>query len=72
MPKKTDGIPFTLQPRPTKGDDGKPLLYAQPVIEHKYTIDDIDSLCTGDHPRLRRYREGRVWHYTFLETSPTV
>jgi hypothetical protein len=25
MPRKTDGILFELQPRPTKGDDGKPL-----------------------------------------------
>jgi len=29
MPRKTDGIPFILQPRPTKGLDGQPLLYAQ-------------------------------------------
>ena len=211
MPRKTDGVLFELQPRPTKGEDGKPLLYAQPVVDHKYTLDDIDdfcnkyrhtskgemkrffylleeiaamwlregqrvetpfgsfapkikllgehtdpekvtgrdviyggiefipskqfvndcdcsqegfrlvrdhvgnsqkndpkameealqrsirhgyititpfmfhsglkyksaknfldSLCTGDHPRLKRYREGRVWHYTLLETSPTV
>ena len=33
MPKKTNGIPFKLQPRPTKGDDGKPLLYAQVVTD---------------------------------------
>ena len=45
MPRKTDGILFELQPRPTKGDDGKPLLYAQPVVERKYTLDDIDDFC---------------------------
>jgi hypothetical protein len=45
MPRKTNGILFELQPRPTKGDDGKPLLYAQPVIEHKYSLDDIDEFC---------------------------
>lgn len=45
MPRKTDGILFELQPRPTKGDDGKPLLYAQPVVEHKYNLDDIDDFC---------------------------
>ncbi len=45
MPSKTDGILFELQPRPTKGDDGNPLLYAQPVIERKYTLDDIDDFC---------------------------
>ncbi|MCR4810970.1 MAG: hypothetical protein K5896_14105 [Prevotella sp.] len=45
MPRKTDGILFELQPRPTKGDDGKPLLYAQPVIERKYDLNDIDEFC---------------------------
>ena len=45
MPRKTDGILFELQPRPTKGDDGKPLLYAQPVIERRHNIDDIDDFC---------------------------
>ena len=45
MPRKTDGILFELQPRPTKGEDGKPLLYAQPVIERKYNLDDIDDFC---------------------------
>lgn len=45
MPRKTDGILFELQPRPTKGDDGKPLLYAEPVILRKYNLDDIDDFC---------------------------
>ena len=45
MPRKTDGVLFELQPRPTKGEDGKPLLYAQPVIEYKYNLDDIDDFC---------------------------
>ena len=45
MPRKTDGILFELQPRPTKGDDGKPLLYAEPVILRKYDLDDIDDFC---------------------------
>ena len=45
MPRKTDGVLFELQPRPTKGDDGKPLLYAKPVVDHKYNLDDIDDFC---------------------------
>ena len=45
MPRKTNGILFELQPRPTKGGDGKPLLYAQPVIEYKYDLDAIDDFC---------------------------
>ena len=47
MPRKSDGILFELQPRPTKGDDGKPLLYAQPVIERKYDLDAIDDFCAN-------------------------
>ena len=43
MPRKTDGILFELQPRPTKGNDGKPLLYAEPVVERRYDLDDIES-----------------------------
>lgn len=45
MPRKTDGILFELQPRPTKGDDGKPLLYAQPVIAHRHDLDALDDFC---------------------------
>lgn len=59
MPRKTDGIVFELHPGPNKGDDGKPLLYAQPVIERKHDLDDIDAFCakyrsasTGDMMRL--------------------
>ena len=46
MPRKTDGVLFELQPLPTKGGDGKPRLYAQPVIEHRFNLDDIDEFCT--------------------------
>ena len=30
MPRKTDGIEIEIHPRPTKGEDGKPLLYVRP------------------------------------------
>ena len=58
MPRKTDGILFELQPRPTKGDDGKPLLYAQPVIEHKYDLDAIDDFCA----KYRHTSKGEIKH----------
>ena len=45
MPQKTDGILFELHPRPTRDEEGRPLLYAQAVIGRKYTIDDIDDFC---------------------------
>lgn len=45
MPRKTNGIVYELHPRPTKGDDGQPLLYAKPVITRKYNLDDLDNFC---------------------------
>ena len=33
MPRKTDGIEFEIHPRPTKSEDGKPLLYVRPAKE---------------------------------------
>ena len=45
MPRKTDGIIYELHPRPTKGEDGKPLLYAQPLIDKKYSVKELDELC---------------------------
>ena len=59
MPRKTDGILFELQPRPTKGDHGKPLLYAQPVVERKYGVDDIDDFCA----KYRHMSRGEVKHF---------
>ena len=59
MPRKTDGIAFELQPRPTKGDDGKPLLYAQPIITRKYTIDDLDKYCNKNRQTIK----GDVKHF---------
>ena len=46
MPKKKDGMLFELLPRPTKGEDGQPLLYARPAIGFKYTIQAIDEFCS--------------------------
>ncbi len=62
MPYKTDGILFELQPRPTKGDDGKPLLYAQPVIERKFDLEDIDSFCA----KYRHTSKGEVHRFASL------
>ena len=58
MPRKTDGILFELQPRPTKGDDGKPLLYAEPVVERRYDLDDIDEFCA----KYRHTSKGEMKH----------
>lgn len=59
MPRKTDGVPFELQPRPTKGEDGKPLLYAQPVIKYKYDLNDIDAFCA----KYRHTSQGEMKHF---------
>ncbi len=56
MPRKTDGIPFILQPRPTKGADGKPLLYAQLMPGRRLTLDWLDTEFRGQG----RYQPGDV------------
>lgn len=45
MPRKKDGMLFELLPRPTKGEDGKPLLYARPAVGHKFDLRAIDDYC---------------------------
>ena len=45
MPRKKDGMLIELLPRPTKGEDGKPLLYARPAIGFKYTMRAVDEYC---------------------------
>ena len=46
MPRKTDGMLFELQPRPTNGEDGKPLLYARPAAPYKRTMQDVETYCS--------------------------
>ena len=36
---------FELQPRPTTGEDGKPLLYARPAAPYKRTMKDVETYC---------------------------
>lgn len=55
MPRKTNGMPFELHPRPTKGKDGKPLLYARPAASHKKTMTDVKS-----SPAFRGLNSGLV------------
>lgn len=45
MPRKTDGIVYELYPRPTNDEEGKPLLYARPVVSEKHDIGDLDDFC---------------------------
>lgn len=68
MPRKTDGVLFELQPRPTKGDDGRPLLYAQPVIERKYNLDDIDDFCA----KYRHTSKGEMQRLFYLLEEVTT
>ena len=41
-------------------------------LKNKSAQHYLDSLCQGENPRLTRYKEGRTWHYTFVNPSPTV
>jgi len=45
MPRKTDGIEFEIHPRPTKGEDGKPLLYVRPAKGRKKSFKDLETFC---------------------------
>lgn len=69
MPRKTNGILFELQPRPTKGDDGNALLYAQPVITRKYDLKDIDDFCA----KYRHTSRGEILRlFRLLEEVTTM
>jgi hypothetical protein len=46
MPRKTDGIEFEIHPRPTKGEDGKPLLYVRPARGRKKSFKELDTYAT--------------------------
>ena len=43
MPRKKYGVQYELLPRPTKDEDGKPLLYARPAIPLKYPMRMLDD-----------------------------
>ena len=43
MPRKTNGIEFEIHPRPTKGEDGKPLLYVRPAKGRKKSFRELDT-----------------------------
>lgn len=50
MPRKTDGIEFEIHPRPTKGEDGKPLLYVRVAKGKKMSSELFLSNCKNNHP----------------------
>ena len=56
MPRKTDGIEFEIHPRPTKGEDGKPLLYVRPAKGMKKSFKQLDDYCT----KYRGLRPGEM------------
>jgi hypothetical protein len=56
MPRKTDGIEFEIHPRPTKGEDGKPLLYVRPAKGMKKSFKQLDEYCV----KYRGLRPGEL------------
>lgn len=58
MPRKTDGIEFEIHPRPTKGEDGKPLLYVRLAKGMKKNFRDLDTFCN----KYRGMRPGELQH----------
>ena len=43
MPRKKYGVQYELLPRPTKDEDGQPLLYPRPAIPIKYSMRTLDD-----------------------------
>ena len=56
MPRKTDGIEFEIHPRPTKGEDGKPLLYVRPAKGRKKSFRQLEDFCN----KYRNLRTGEL------------
>ena len=55
MPRKTNGIEFEIHPRPTKGEDGKPLLYVRPAKGQKKSFRDLETFCNKYRNHSRVY-----------------
>ena len=68
MPRKTDGIEFEIHPRPTKGEDGKPLLYVRPAKGRKKGFPKLKLL--GEHTDPKTIH-GRDIKYTGIEFIPS-
>ena len=56
MPRKTDGIEVEIHPRPTKGEDGKPLLYVRPAKGRKKSFKQLEDFCN----KYRNLRTGEL------------
>ena len=56
MPRKTNGIEFEIHPRPTKGEDGKPLLYVRPAKGRKKSFKELENFCN----KYRNLRTGEL------------
>jgi len=56
MPRKTNGIEFEIHPRPTKGEDGKPLLYVRPAKGRKKSFKELEAFCN----KYRNLRSGEM------------
>ena len=58
---------YEVYPRPTKGADGKPLLYVRPVGDTTYDIRGLDDFCY----KYRGLRKGEMMHLfeAFIEAA---
>ena len=65
MPRKTDGIEFEIHPRPTKGEDGKPLLYVRPAKGRKKSFKQLEDFCN----KYRNLRTGESSIATCVQES---
>lgn len=58
MPRKKDGMEIVLLPRPTKGEDGKKLLYARPASTTKWDMRALDDFAH----KYRGMQKGELIH----------
>lgn len=45
MPRRKEGLDYELLPRPTRGEDGRPLLYARPAVGIRYSMSSLEAFC---------------------------
>ena len=49
MPRKKDGMLFELHPTPSKGKDGKNIVYVRPAMNYKLTMQGLEDFCNRNY-----------------------
>ena len=49
MPRKKDGMLFEVHPTPSKGKDGKNIVYVRPAMNYKLTMQGLEDFCNRNY-----------------------